>query len=767
MILRATVAALVVGAATGQCGSSGFKVAGSSTVYPVAESWAKGYAAKCGKVAITGEPIATLTSGTDANVIVAGGGSGVGASKVCNGEVDIGNMSREWRTSEATRPNDDWNYNCVLSPNRAVTRVDVAIDGVTVVVKRGGTGSKCIGFLKGLTPEQLRYMYSNLSKQALIQSGWPESALALGTGNGRLWNALHKSCAAKEINLSGPDQANSGTADFFKEKIFKASGETIFLQGSRPYRGSISDGDTLTYIKNDDAAVGFFGYAYYFSNSGAVFAASIKNRFGKYVAPNKDTILSNEYNPLTRRIYMNVNKASLPQTRPYLEYGYSPAGDGKVAATGSDPIPAADQILMLSRIGSASGIDIADIECETNGVVRVGTASPAQRSRFNIWSLLYTAKCAKVDVILSSIAATPTTKGAAQACTTGATALEVGATSALVSKATYKVTDKNFVLSCPAPSKKKIIELTMSPGVFAYVNNADAVLPISRGFLRFCLSAQGDVLLGKIGLTANTRAISNDMLTRIPKPTGGFGCFSGSDTVAVLGRGVVDMRNLVIGDMVQVAGGKFSQIYSFGHYEHDVEASFLSIDAGLEKPLVLTGDHMVFVDDKAVAASMLSVGDKLSLVDGFAVVKAIKAVTEIGVFAPFTKDGTIVVNSVVASSYVNLKGDASLVVGGIAFDLHWLAHLSQAPHRLACEISSSFCASETYNKGVSVWVETPLAVSVWLVEQNPVVMTVVFFPAFAFVLLAAAVESIISSPALLLILVATAFAMASKVKKSA
>ncbi|KAI2505271.1 Phosphate ABC transporter substrate-binding protein [Fragilaria crotonensis] len=772
MILRTTVAAFVLGAATAQpagCGSSGFRLAGSSTVYPVAVAWGRGYATKCGKATTIGEDVSNLPAAANDNVVVVGGGSGQGATRVCNGGVEIGTMSREWRATEATS-DDAWNFRCVSAGNRLVTRVEVAIDGITVVVKRGGPGSTCIGFLRGLTPDQLRFMYSSLTRQQLIQGGWSASSLSAGKGgDSPLWSTLDKRCEDKEFNLSGPDQSNSGTSEFFKEKILKNTAELFDNTGALGYKGFVSDGDTLSYVRNNDAAIGFFGYSYYFSNAGVVLAAPIRNRLNVYVAPSKATILSNEYNPLTRRIFMNVNKASLAQTLPFLEYGYTAAGDKLVEDTGNDAVPAADQILMLSRLGSASGIKIADIVCETNGIVRVGTGNAAQRARFNAWSLLYTAKCPKVDVILSSIAPAATANGQAlsRTCATGVNSLEVGATSALADNSVYKVTDKDYVLSCPSPSVKKLIELVVSPGVFAYVNNAAAVLPISRGFLRFCLSPQGTTLLGKLSLTANTLAVNNDMLNnRIVKP-GGF-CFSGSNTAEVKGRGEVAMRDLAIGDMVKVSGGKFSEIYSFGHYEHDVEASFLSIDAGLEKPLVLSGDHMVFVDNKAVAASTLAVGDKLSLVSGFATVKMIKAVTDVGVFAPFTKDGTIVVNSVVASSYVNLKGEDSLLIGGIfAFDLHWLAHLSQAPHRLVCEISSSFCASETYSKGVSVWVETPLAVSLWLVKQNPVVMTVVFVPAFSVVFLAAAVEALISSPALLLILVATAFIMSSKTKKSA
>ena len=234
-------------------------------------------------------------------------------------------------------------------------------------------------------------------------------------------------------------------------------------------------------------------------------------------------------------------------------------------------------------------------------------------------------------------------------------------------------------------------------------------------------------------------------------------CFSGESVVEVLNMGAVAMRDLSIGDKVQVEGGKFSEVYSFGHYDQHVLANYLSIDAGLEKPLSITPDHMVFVDKKAIPASAVKIGDKLTLVDGVAAVKSIKSVVRTGAFAPFTKDGTVVVNDVVASSYVSLQPDsgASLIVGGVeTFSMHRLAHLSQAPHRLVCELSPGFCATETYNDGLSVWIKAPLAFSQWLLRQNVIVFAALFLSALSVVCVAAAVEAVILSPVLLFAAVA-------------
>lgn len=89
---------------TAQCGPVGsFSIAGSSTVLPIAEAWATAYSASCPGVSIS----------------VEGGGSSAGAGRVCANEekgtpVEIGDMSREWKDTEAI-PDDQtpYIYNCV------------------------------------------------------------------------------------------------------------------------------------------------------------------------------------------------------------------------------------------------------------------------------------------------------------------------------------------------------------------------------------------------------------------------------------------------------------------------------------------------------------------------------------------------------------------------------------------------------------------------------------------------------------------------------
>ena len=70
----------------------------------------------------------------------------------------------------------------------------------------------------------------------------------------------------------------------------------------------------------------------------------------------------------------------------------------------------------------------------------------------------------------------------------------------------------------------------------------------------------------------------------------------------------------------------------------------------------------------------------------------------------------------------------------------------------------SLSLAEPDKNRISVWVETPLAFSLWLVKKQ----TSAFVPGFAFIFLVAVVETVIASPVLNLILVATALFMTCK-----
>jgi hypothetical protein len=225
-----------------------------------------------------------------------------------------------------------------------------------------------------------------------------------------------------------------------------------------------------------------------------------------------------------------------------------------------------------------------------------------------------------------------------------------------------------------------------------------------------------------------------------------FGCFPGDSRVEVQNKGSIAMKDLTIGDMVKVDRNAFSQVYSFGHLDATTEASYLSIKTGLARPLVVSKDHLLFLHGiGAVPASAVSVGSKLQVIDGTTVVESVIPVTGTGLYAPFTKAGTIVVDDVVSSSYVSLQPNSSRLMAlgdGVGFfDLHTLSHMYEAPHRLICEVAPAFCISETYSEeGISSWVVVPLSICSWVLQQNGVVLALFLVSTLPVVLVAAVLE---------------------------
>jgi ABC-type phosphate transport system substrate-binding protein len=291
-------------------------------------------------------------------------------------------------------------------------------------------------------------------------------------------------------------------------------------------------------------------------------------------------------------------------------------------------------------------------------------------------------------------------------------------------------------------------------------------------FVQFGItSSVGDTLTRAAGLTPLSTATKANYVTQ-KRYTLSVPCFSETATVQVMDKGVTAMKDLKIGDMVMNAEGKYDAVYSFGHYAPEIAAEFVQIHAaGLKTPLEISKEHMLFVDGAAVPASFVSVGDKVNLVGGaVAEVKKIQSVVRHGAYAPFTVSGTIAVNNVAASVYVDLQNNAGvLIIGGYKtpLSMQFLAHMFQAPHRLVCMMSPAYCQTETYTEeGISAWVAGPLAVAEWVIQQNVVLMTLAFVPCFLAGVAIYAFELMLASKMLLLIAVASLLAVRAAKKTS-
>jgi phosphate transport system substrate-binding protein len=266
-------------------------------------------------------------------------------------------MSREWKTVEATE-RLDFLYECLVGDtDRSAIQIPVAIDGLTVATQIGGAAEECITLLGGLTVDQLRWIYSDYSDAQLEETGWDPSSLKNSDRDSstHLWNELDERCQRSEVRIAGPDD-QSGTFEYFLEAVLSdhEEGESFDVNRALGYFSSAKDEDLVSYLQDYDGAISFFGYSYYYQYKENLYAVAVKNSEGVYVAPTDETIGDGTYNPLARRIYMNLlnDEATLKDTVPFVTFGLSTA-ETLVPVTGYIVIPAQHTKELIERLKDA------------------------------------------------------------------------------------------------------------------------------------------------------------------------------------------------------------------------------------------------------------------------------------------------------------------------------------------------------------------------------------------------------------------------------
>jgi hypothetical protein len=223
-------------------------------------------------------------------------------------------------------------------------------------------------------------------------------------------------------------------------------------------------------------------------------------------------------------------------------------------------------------------------------------------------------------------------------------------------------------------------------------------------------------------------------------------CFSASNTVEVQGKGVVPINLLKIGDYVKAGKDKVSRVYSFSHINKNTETKFLQIHMEhCDMPLEISPDHLIYVGGKPVRAADVQVGNFLH---GHRV-SHITTVQRHGVYAPVTFSGDIMVNGVLASTYVSM-----LDLIPPHFQNH-AAHILTGVHRMACKLSFSSCLEEKYDMdGISQFIHPIVNVvrkvndgNGWIEVSGVVVATPLLFIIFC-------LEQILSTPFIVLLIVA-------------
>ncbi len=261
-------------------------VDGSSTVWPIMVAAAERF----------GE------SASNVIVEVEFSGTGGGFRRFCAGASDVQDASRPITPDEEA---------VCQAAGVQYAVFPLAYDGITITVNPANTWVDC------LTVEQLR---------AIWEPEHPE----------RTWHELNPAWPDMTIELYGPGP-DSGTFDYFTEAIV---GE---VDASRTdYVPSENDLDLVEGVASQPNALGYFGFAYYEGNAQRLRPVAVDSGAG-CVLPSRESIADGTYAPLSRPLFIYVNRASLtrPEVQAFVRSTLDQATE-LVDMVGYVPLPAAN-----------------------------------------------------------------------------------------------------------------------------------------------------------------------------------------------------------------------------------------------------------------------------------------------------------------------------------------------------------------------------------------------------------------------------------------
>jgi phosphate transport system substrate-binding protein len=276
------------------------EIDGSSTVYPISQAMAEEFMKTYPKVAIR------------VNI----SGTGGGFKRFKEGELDICDASRPIEKEEA----DACQKNGV-----SYFDLPIGIDGISVVVNAKNT------WCDQLSVAQLKSLWQSGSK---IET----------------WDQLDPKFPHQKVILYGPD-TDSGTFDYFCEVICGKKGNS-----RTDYSPNSNDNVLIQGVQGDVGALGYFGYAYYVLNKDSLRALRISTGTdpAQAVGPTDATILSGQYKPLSRPLFLYVNKKALirPEAVWFLKY-YLRRAPELVKEVHYIPLPAKGYEESRSRLDAA------------------------------------------------------------------------------------------------------------------------------------------------------------------------------------------------------------------------------------------------------------------------------------------------------------------------------------------------------------------------------------------------------------------------------
>lgn len=263
-LLSALIIALMVSAVgtTMVMAKETVRVSGSTTVLPLAEAGAE---------AFNGEQ-------SDYQIMVTGGGTGVGMKNIAEGNSEIGMASREVTADELSQFGDKFQENMV------------GYDGIVIAVSKQIYDAG----VTSLTKDQVKKIYSGETKN-WKELGGPDSEI-----------------------LAVAREQGSGTRDTFNEDIM--DDKKAETPGVSTVAGS--NAEIRTALTGSDKAIGYLGFSY--AEDEAVGAITLDG-----VKPTAETIKDGSYE-LARKLYFYTFGDAKPGAHAFIDFMMGPEGQ-KVA----------------------------------------------------------------------------------------------------------------------------------------------------------------------------------------------------------------------------------------------------------------------------------------------------------------------------------------------------------------------------------------------------------------------------------------------------
>ena len=275
---------------------------GSSTVYPICQAFA-----------------VEFEKTSKHKVSVGRQGTGGGYKKFANRQADI------WNASRAIDPKE---VEDLKAKGIEWLELHVAVDGIVIAVNPNNT------WCSNLTCAQLKQMWE------------PDSKVTS-------WNEIDPTWPAEPIQLYGAD-TDSGTFEYFTEEINGKKKAT-----NTKYTPASDDNVLVQGIASNKGALGYIPFGYFIENTDKLKAVAISSNQAPeaFVEPSLETILNGEYRPLSRPLFMYVNKESLkrPEVAEFLKYALSKESQHLVEKRGF--VPSKESVRLESVGALATAIE--------------------------------------------------------------------------------------------------------------------------------------------------------------------------------------------------------------------------------------------------------------------------------------------------------------------------------------------------------------------------------------------------------------------------